>query len=278
MIRALRHGLLDMLPGPLAGQLRTWWLRRLIRRFSARVVTRTYGAGSLRVHVGDPLAEGWYDHDWDELPEIAALRQTRLRPGALVFDLGAHQGVVAMMLAREVGPAGRVVAVEPNPHNAAAARRNCGLNAVAHLEVVEAAVSDRAGSVVFNEGLNGRIDDGTGAGGRRVVAATTLDDLMGRFGAPDVVFIDVEGAECLALAGGGAAVESGADFFVEVHVGCGLEMLGGSVERVLAYFPEDRFTRLVRAEADAVFRPVLSGDPLLADRFFLLALARGRLG
>jgi len=107
MIRALRHGLLDMLPGPLAGQLRTWWLRRLIRRFSARVVTRTYGAGSLRVHVGDPLAEGWYDHDWDELPEIAALRQTRLRPGALVFDLGAHQGVVAMMLAREVGPAAK---------------------------------------------------------------------------------------------------------------------------------------------------------------------------
>ncbi len=274
MAATLRHRLLETLPGPLAGRLRTWWLRRLIRRFPARVVTRTYGAGSLRVHVGDPLAAGWYDHDWDELPEIAALRLTRLRPGALVFDVGAHQGVVAMMLAREVGPAGRVVAMEPNPHNAAAARRNRDLNGMAQVEVVEAAIGDRSGTVVFNQGLNGQLDDGTGRGGRQVVDSITLDELARRFGAPGVVFTDVEGAECLALAGGSTVLESGADFFVEVHVGCGLEMLGGSVERVLAYFPENRFTRLVRAEADTVFRPVLSGDSLLADRFFLLALAR----
>ena len=75
-------------------------------------MAHNYGAGTLKVLLVDPLSEGWYDVDWAELPEIAALRNSLLRPGARVFDLGAHQGVVAMMLAREVGERGLIVAVE----------------------------------------------------------------------------------------------------------------------------------------------------------------------
>ena len=116
-------------------------------------------------------AQGWYDHDWAQLPEISTLRDTTLRPGARVFDIGAHQGVVAMMLAREVGPSGYVLAVEPNPHNAAVALKNRALNGMNQIEILEAAVSDRSGTVVFNHGLDGQLDDGTGAGGRMSVAS-----------------------------------------------------------------------------------------------------------
>ena len=58
------------------------------------------------------MGAGWYDHDWPELPEIALLKQHGLRPGARVFDIGAHQGVVALMLSKTVGPEGFVLAVE----------------------------------------------------------------------------------------------------------------------------------------------------------------------
>ncbi len=273
MLTEIKRVLLRMMPDSVAGRLRAWRIRNLIRTFQPRVVEHTYGGGTLKVYLADPLARGWYDHDWPELPEVTVLRQSRLRPGARVLDIGAHQGVVALMLAREVGPSGQVVAVEPNPHNATVAIKNRELNGLLQIEVVQAAVSDSPGTLVFNEGLNGQMDDGTGHWGRITVDAVTVDGLINRFGVPDVVFLDVEGAECLALAGAANAIASGADFFVEVHVGHGLEKLGGSVDRVLSYFPPERFTRLVRAESDAAFRPLINLDPLTTDRFFLLALA-----
>src|SRR5205085_3023138 len=131
------------------------------------------------------------------------------------------------------------------------------------------------GSVVFNEGLNGQLDDGSGAGGRLSVESVTIDGLADQFGVPDVVFMDVEGAECLALATASRVLAAPVDFFIEVHVGCGLEKLGGSVDRVLSYFPKDRFAFLARAESDATFHSLRNGDPVVLDRFFLLVLSRG---
>jgi hypothetical protein len=93
------------------------WLRKArveyaLWRYPAKKVRHRYGSEEFEIEIKDPLAEGWYDHDWDELPEIAVLRRHALRPGARVFDIGAHQCVVAMLLAREVGPLGTVLAVE----------------------------------------------------------------------------------------------------------------------------------------------------------------------
>jgi hypothetical protein len=64
------------------------------------------------------------------------------------------------------------------------------------------------------------------------------------------------------------------DFFVEVHVGCGLEKLGGSVDRVLGFFPNDRFVVRGRQESDTAFRPLAPNDLMFRKRFFLLAQAR----
>jgi FkbM family methyltransferase len=273
-VATTREVLLGMLPSSILGRLRAWRIQQIVAAYTPRVVEHTYGDGPLRVHLGDPLGQGWYDHDWAQLPEISVLRGRTLRAGARVFDIGAHQGVVAMMLAREVGSSGYVLAVEPNPHNAAVALKNRELNGMAQIEIVEAAVSDRSGTVVFNHGLDGQLDDGTGAGGRMPVACFTLDELAQRHGMPAFVMIDVEGAECRVLKGGGRVLQSGTDIAVEVHVNYGLEKLGGSVEELLSFFPADRFVVTARAEADLSFRPLSADDPLIRDRFFLLAAAR----
>ena len=274
MLEAIKSTLLRMLPPVVAGELRSWRVRHSIKTFPARVAEHRYGSGDLKVLLADPLSEAWYDHDWPELPEVAALRQTRLKPGARVFDIGAHQGVVAMLLAREVGPTGQVVAVEPNPHNVDAASRNRALNGMSQIEFRQAAVSDRPGTLVFNQGLNGQLDDGTGAGGRLTVESVTIDRLAETYGPPDIVYIDVEGAEVLALDGARSVLASEPDFFIEVHVGCGLEKLGGSVDRLVSFFPRGRYSLLVREdEDDAVFRPYTDADPVIRRRFFLLARA-----
>lgn len=273
MLARFKRLILDSMPPAIRGRLRAWRVRRLIHTFTPREVEHVYGSGPLKVYLSDPLAQGWYDHPWGELPEVAALRSGKLRPGALVFDLGAHQGVVAMMLAREVGPSGRVVAVEAIAHNVRAIEKNRALNGMPQIETVYSAVSDRPGTLTFNEGLNGAIDDGTGSSGRQEVEAVTIDALAGRFGTPDVVFLDIEGAECLALSGAPKTLAANPDFFVEVHVGHGLEKLGGSVARVLSFFPPERFRLSARAEKDEAFRPLTEDDPLTRDRFFLLAQA-----
>ena len=274
MFEKIKRWLLQRLPTSMAGRLRAWKANNLIQTYRARVVEHQFGSSRLQVYLSDPLAEGWYDRDWPELPELELLKKHQLQPGARVFDVGAHQGIVAAMLAQVVGATGLVVAVEASPHNCMAARENRRLNNLDQIEIVQAAVADRPGTLQFNAGLNGQIDDGSGAGGRISVEAVTLDGLAEKYGLPQVVFMDIEGAECLALAGASRVLASTADFFVEVHVGCGLEKLSGSLPALLSHFPTTHFDLLVRSEADTHFRPLLADDPLTLDRFFLVALSK----
>src|SRR5688572_27418763 len=82
------------LPEPLFRALRRRRVAAMVDRYPTRVVTRRCGGVELKVLLGDPLAERWYDLDWPALPEFELLRHHGLGPGARVLDLGAHQGVV----------------------------------------------------------------------------------------------------------------------------------------------------------------------------------------
>jgi hypothetical protein len=123
MLERTKWCVLRWLPLGVVDWLKAWRVWLTIHAFRPRVVEHRYGDSVLRVYLADSVAQAWYDHDWSEadMPEIAALRTSRLREGALVFDIGAHQGVVALMLAREVGPTGRssrsspILTIMPSP-------------------------------------------------------------------------------------------------------------------------------------------------------------------
>lgn len=270
---AAKRILVYCMPVSLVGRIRAKRIQRAIQQFPARVVEHLYGGNPLRIYLSDALSQGWYDHDWDELPELSELKKHKLRAGARVFDVGAHQGVVAAMLALAVGSEGHVIAVEANSHNSQTAARNRELNGLSQLEIVEAAISNTTEPLYFNENLNGQIAGGEEYG-KRLVKAVTLDGLAKRFGMPDVVFLDVEGAEYLALLGASEVLRSNADFFIEVHVGCGLERLDGSVEKIMRHFPLDRYNILARSNHENNFRVIHENDPITQERFFLLALHR----
>jgi FkbM family methyltransferase len=239
----------------------------LIAAYTPREVTHTYGGHVLRVRLTDPLAEGWYDHDWDELGAISFLRAQRvLRPGATVFDLGAHQGIVALMIAREVGATGRVLAIEAEPHNARLADVNRALNGAENLTVLHAAGASSSGTISFAEGLNGQIDEHTAAGNVEV-AAVSIDDLARRHGTPDLVLIDVEGYEGQVLDGARETLAGGATtFLVEIHEE--LASYGGQADRIVELFAD--WGRFVAVEDDEPFLPLQSALP--AGRFFLIAI------
>ncbi|MXU63919.1 methyltransferase domain-containing protein [Oceanomicrobium pacificus] len=66
---------------------------------------------------------------------LANLRALDLRPGHHVLDLGCGQGLLTVDLAGIVGPAGKVLAIDPSPDMRKAATMTCkGLDQVAILE------------------------------------------------------------------------------------------------------------------------------------------------
>jgi FkbM family methyltransferase len=68
-----------------------------------------------------------------------------VRPGDLALDLGAHIGYYTLLLARLVGPYGRVFAFEPDPANFALLQRNVAANGYRNVELFNLAASDRTG-------------------------------------------------------------------------------------------------------------------------------------
>jgi len=228
------------------------------------------------VIIADALAEGWYDHEGPRMHEIDRLRLSKLKPGAVVYDCGAHQCVVAMILASVCGPQGRVIAVEANAHNADIARQNINLNQAgrAPVEIIQAALAGHLGALRFNENLNGQISHKSNRDAGQVeVRAVTLNSLTDSHPRPDVIFLDLEGAESDALKACDRVFANGnrPDWFVEVHAGEGLEDLGGSAEEIVAFFCDRGYAVEASVNDGEPFAP-LTATP--RGRFLLIALAQ----
>jgi FkbM family methyltransferase len=239
---------------------------------SRRIVRHEYCGHSLVIVIADREAKEWYDHDWTRLPEIDFLRDHQLTVGARIFDLGAHQGVLAAVLAKTVGSHGCVIGVDPVAHNVKLMAENAALNRLNNLVPVQAAVARTVGTVKLSGFLTVRVTDRGNES-----PAVTVDGLASRYGAPDVIIVDVEGYEVEVLAGATGTLEcdSPPDWIVECHVGCGLEECGGSVPQVAAAFAHGRYELFAsRGLSDAEFIPYERAGGLTRERFLLAAIAR----
>lgn len=267
----MKAWLRKLLPKSLAYRLASLLAAWRRRAFPEKIVQHNYCGQPLTLQIADAMAQGWYDHDWvDVMIEIEELKKRKLRPGAKVFDIGAHQGVVALLLSRAIGPDGVVVAVEADPWNAKAAEINRKLNKVANIRVLNAAAGETDGipDHEAREGLD-RVFDWS----QKDVGFLCLDTLAKQYGYPDVVYVDVDGFETAVLQGARSILATDADWFVEVHVGCGLENEGSTWQEVLSFFPADSYSRLIASDKQLGFVPFCDTSPLLTDRFYLLACA-----
>jgi FkbM family methyltransferase len=137
-------------------------------------------------------------------PEEQEALATHLRPGMTFFDIGANIGFFSTLAGRLVGPGGRVIAFEPFPESAQRAGRNAQLNGFDHVSVVEAAVGASMGTVglQLRESATHKVV-GPSTGSSLVVEQIAIDEWRANSDVPppDVVMIDVEGAELDVLLG-----------------------------------------------------------------------------
>jgi FkbM family methyltransferase len=160
--------------------------------FSQAGKLQTYRVSGLQFEMAS------FPEEEDELEE--SFRWYRPKVGDLVFDIGAHCGVSTYHLSEMVGPAGKVVAFEPDPVNFAILQRNMARYAVQNVELVPAAVAATAGRLEFSsEGTVGSMLMSVlrrpSEGEVVTVEAMTLADAFGRWGVPNLCKIDIEGAE-----------------------------------------------------------------------------------
>ncbi len=140
-------------------------------------------------------------------PEVQAALAELLKPGDVFYDVGANIGYFTLIGARLVGPAGRVVAVEPQPEALRRLHHNVALNAFENVTTIEAAVGDEEGHsqlVISPEGILewAALEPSPDPACPTIpVRVTTVDVLRGGLPAPTLIKLDVEGAEDRALVG-----------------------------------------------------------------------------
>jgi FkbM family methyltransferase len=146
-----------------------------------------------------------------------ALFRKIVREGDVVVDLGANIGYFTMLAARLVGKDGRVYAFEPEPRNYDLLLRNIELNGYQNVTAIQKAVADRPGSVKLficpydtghhtinkYDGIQAYRPDYVNKRKEFIeVEQVSLDEFFQEVTTPvDVIKMDVEGSEMLALDG-----------------------------------------------------------------------------
>jgi FkbM family methyltransferase len=193
----------------------------------------------MRIRLGDWLGRHVYVTGEYE-PATGAVIAELLKPGQTFVDVGANAGYFALLASRTVGESGRVYAFEPIPSVRDDLMVNAELNGMTNIEIRGEALADRAGQAQFFVGP----EDHKGTSSLRAlpVASQTvtvqtarLDDLVSTGRRVDMVKIDVEGAEYLALLGMEACLRRHRpDLVVEVTDSY-LRVLGHSAGELCAY-------------------------------------------
>ena len=132
--------------------------------------------------------------------ELVPLIREALSDVSVVYDIGAHAGFWSLMFA-SLCPNGQIFAFEPDPANRARLEVNAAQ--MPNIRVLPFAVSDRAGTVRFEQGSS--ISHATEKGGIevRTIALDSCD-----LPAPGFVKMDIEGHGAMALAGARATIAS----------------------------------------------------------------------
>jgi FkbM family methyltransferase len=195
-------------------------------------------------------------------PFETKLVMDHVKPGDVVFDLGANIGYYTLLFSRAVGDKGKVFAFEPDPSNFALLKKNVEANACGNCVLFQKAVSDREGILrlfVDKDNLaDHRIYD-SGDGRASVdVATVTGDAVMREYGVrPSFVKIDIQGAEALAVAGMKALLADGKPLTMVVEFWPkGLRQAGADPLALVRSLSDYGFRMSAIDEAGKVLRPI----------------------
>lgn len=214
------------------------------------------------------LFKGYYEVD------LSNFLKTLVKPGMIVFDVGANVGVHSILTGSRVTDSGTVFAFEPNPGIRRRLQKNLQLNDLEHrVSVIPLGLSDRTGKARFWVPLEGSPNMGISSLHPSAdlpveieILLSTLDDFFERQGLErlDVLKIDTEGNDMAVLRGARNVLERfSPTIIVEIHYGDGSDRAERAIEEGKRFLIEAgydfyRFSRLGRLRR---VDPALRLDP-----------------
>ena len=171
-------------------------------------------------------------------PELLYLERV-LSPGKVFVDAGANFGIYTLLASKIVGEAGRVISFEPSSRVFPVLRRNITLNGFKNVLAFPIALTDKPGRArLYYHSAVGCDSLGKDASFEQDahaedICTESLDDALKQtsIGRVDVIKMDVQGAEELALRGANEIVSSMRpivifEFFPEGAISLGLSPNG----------------------------------------------------
>ncbi|MBR0695325.1 FkbM family methyltransferase [Bradyrhizobium lablabi] len=183
------------------------WLSRIVNLFGAGPLDVTYQGAAFRFyHQASATERGALFNPDYNLEELGFLRR-HVSAGGIFVDIGANVGTYALALARDVGPDGQVIAIEPHPVTHARLKFNTSASGYAQVRLVAAAAGPSDDELMIEtDGENlgaSHIVTGAPAGRAIKVPSLRLQRILEEAGAAhvDALKIDVEGFEDRVLTG-----------------------------------------------------------------------------
>jgi len=178
-----------------------------ILRTSARGKKWIYGSGA--------------HSQWLGIHEVGKkkLFEKTIKPGSIVYDIGANVGIYTIISSILCGEAGKVYAFEPVPHNLKYLKKHIELNHLINVTVIGAAVSSTNGKIFFEDNGDHCTSHISSEGGMEV-DCVSLDYFVfeKQNTPPDYIKIDVEGAEDLVIQGAQKTItEYKPEIFLATH-------------------------------------------------------------
>jgi FkbM family methyltransferase len=212
-------------------------------------------AGPLRGRLWLPASRGkllrHYTGTYE--PELTGLLLDHLRPGSVLFDVGANCGYYTLLASSLVGDLGRVVAFEPAPDIAYFLHKHVAINRLENVTVIEAAAGDREGVIRFDS------QRGSGRGrasenGDIEVPLRRIDDVATELDVwPTQIKIDVEGFGYEVLCGAREVIRRSRPLiFLSTH--------GSERSKCTRFFAEAGYRVSTKEPGDLICRPV-EGQP-----------------
>jgi FkbM family methyltransferase len=196
-------------------------------------------------------------------PGVRAVLQRLLRPGMIAADVGANIGLLSLVMARAVGPSGKLHSFECEPKARGLLERNGYVNGLHWMQVHPIAASAKAEMLRFHvsaifghSSLYALGADEPPERSTFEVKAAPLDTVLGETAKLDVAKIDVEGAELDVLSGMKGLLDANKDIALIAEFGPShLERVGIAPEDWFAAFAAHGFDAYVISEPTGVAKP-----------------------
>jgi FkbM family methyltransferase len=127
----------------------------------------------------------------------------RVLPGDVVIDCGAFTGWETLLFSKQVGPTGRVIAIEAHPVSFACLTEMCRRNHLTNVVPLHCAVSDTGGTAYILDSNSCQANSIVAGGEGIAVPTRTIDEITKELGIEriDLIKMNIEGAETAALRG-----------------------------------------------------------------------------